>query len=147
MTTPSDPSPWYREGLAFACTRCGNCCTGAPGYVWVTVEEIERLAESLGLGQSIPEFTSRYVRQVGEAYSLVEKPNHECIFWDATRGCTVYEARPMQCRTWPFWPKHLESAEAWARTQVFCPGARGGPVHPLEEIEAQARRAAEALGG
>ena len=27
--------PWYRDGLRFACTRCGACCTGAPGYVWV----------------------------------------------------------------------------------------------------------------
>ena len=24
--------PWYQDGLQFRCTRCGNCCTGAPGY-------------------------------------------------------------------------------------------------------------------
>jgi Fe-S-cluster containining protein len=111
----------------------------------VTVEEMQGLAELVGL--PFPEFTARYVRQVGESYSLIEKPNHECVFWDALRGCTVYDARPMQCRTWPFWPAHLESTEAWRRTQAFCPGAREGRVYPVEEIEAMARRAALALGG
>jgi uncharacterized protein len=41
--------PWYRDGLAFACTGCGDCCTGAPGYVWVTRAEIEAMAAALGL--------------------------------------------------------------------------------------------------
>ena len=35
---------WYDAGLKFQCTRCGACCTGAPGYVWVNGEEIARLA-------------------------------------------------------------------------------------------------------
>ena len=26
--------PWYRDGLRFQCTQCGNCCTGDPGVVW-----------------------------------------------------------------------------------------------------------------
>jgi Fe-S-cluster containining protein len=144
MTNATEPLPWYRDGLAFACTRCGNCCTGAPGFVWVNVEEMERLAQTLAL--SFDEFTARFVRQVGTSYSLIEKPNHECVFWDSSRGCTVYDARPVQCRTWPFWPAKLASPQDWAVTQTFCPGTRGGPVHSLEEIEAQARRAAQALG-
>ena len=135
--------PWYAAGLQFACSRCGKCCTGAPGFVWVTVEEMERLAERLRL--SFPEFTRQYVRQVGDRYSLIEKPNYDCIFWESGSGCTVYEDRPGQCRTWPFWPAHLESPAAWGRTQEFCPGARGGPVISLEEVEAQARRAAIAF--
>src|SRR5437762_2532036 len=40
--------PWYRDGLRFRCTRCGHCCTGAPGYVWVTPEELQALADFLG---------------------------------------------------------------------------------------------------
>ena len=40
--------PWYQDGLRFTCTRCGNCCTGAPGYVWVTPAELEALAAHLG---------------------------------------------------------------------------------------------------
>jgi hypothetical protein len=39
-----DEHPWYKDGLRFTCTGCGDCCTGAPGYVWVNKEEIEALA-------------------------------------------------------------------------------------------------------
>ena len=48
MSKPESESPWYQDGLAFSCTRCGACCTGAPGYVWVSPEEIGRLAEFRG---------------------------------------------------------------------------------------------------
>ena len=41
--------PWYRDGLKFACTGCGDCCTGEPGYVWVNKAEIETLAAAVGL--------------------------------------------------------------------------------------------------
>jgi Fe-S-cluster containining protein len=135
--------PWYRAGLPFACTRCGHCCTGAPGYVWVDHDAMTQLADHLHL--PLDEFTTRYVRRVGDRFSLIERPGGECVFWDASSGCTVYPARPAQCRTWPFWPIHLDSPESWRRAQAFCPGARRGPIVPLEQIEAQARRAAVAL--
>ena len=61
MTT--DAKPWYHAGLKFQCCQCGDCCTGAPGYVWVNKEEIEKLASLLNL--EIAEFERRYVRQVG----------------------------------------------------------------------------------
>ena len=143
MDRAEGSSPWYSAGLPFACTQCGRCCTGTPGYVWLSLDEMKGLATRLGL--SFSDFTSQYVRQVGDRYSLIEKPNHDCIFWESGLGCTVYESRPVQCRTWPFWPAHLESPATWTRVQSACPGTRGGPLIPLEEIEAQARRAALAF--
>ncbi|HEV3166004.1 MAG TPA: YkgJ family cysteine cluster protein, partial [Isosphaeraceae bacterium] len=59
----SAESPWYRDGLQFECTRCGACCTGAPGFVWVDEAEIARLAAYRG--EQPEEFTRKYVRQVG----------------------------------------------------------------------------------
>ena len=41
--------PWYHKGLRFRCTGCGDCCTGEPGFVWVNSEEIQTLAEAIGL--------------------------------------------------------------------------------------------------
>lgn len=135
----SEPeAPWYRDGLAFECTRCGACCTGAPGYVWVGEEELRRLAGHLGLSPEA--FAGRYVRRVGPRLSLVERPNGDCIFWDRGSGCTVYPARPVQCRTWPFWPENLETPEDWSRTARRCPGSGRGRVYSLEEIEDSARR-------
>jgi Fe-S-cluster containining protein len=135
----ADPSaPWYRDGLRFSCTQCGNCCTGAPGYVWVDADEIGRLAEALGL--SVDEFGRQFVRQVGRRYSLIERPNGECIFWDKAAGCTVYDARPTQCRTWPFWEENIESKADWELVGLTCPGTDQGRFYSVEEIEAAAAR-------
>ena len=138
MPTPESEKPWFEDGLAFECTRCGACCTGAPGFVWVNEEEIGRIAAFLG--ESIEQFSKRYVRQVGERYSLIERPGGDCIFWDKSRGCTVYSARPVQCRTWPFWPDNIESPETWEAVTDVCPGSGRGQVFTVDEIRATAAR-------
>ncbi len=133
-----EEDPWYREGLSFTCTKCGACCTGAPGYVWVNVEEIEALAEHRGM--SVEEFGRQFVRRVGDRLSLVERPGGDCIFWDRGVGCTVYSARPVQCRTWPFWPENIESSEAWDHVTRVCPGSGQGQLFTIDEIQATAAR-------
>jgi len=121
---------WYREGLRFSCTQCGRCCTGAPGYVWVTQREVEALRAFL---RTTPEdFARRYLRKVGPRASLIEKPNGDCIFYD--RGCTVYPARPDQCRTFPFWSENLKSRSAWDAAADDCPGMGSGRLYSAAEI-------------
>jgi uncharacterized protein len=127
-------SPWYQAGLRFECTQCGGCCTGAPGYVWVNKEEIETLAGLLKI--DVDEFEKRYVRRVGIRKSLVEFPNGDCVFFHAeSRACQVYEARPRQCRTWPFWNSNLANPKAWAKAAEHCPGCDRGKLYSLDEIE------------
>ncbi len=129
--------PWYRDGLRFACTRCGHCCTGVPGTVRVDEDEAVALAAQLGL--DLADFHERYTRRLDDgATSLTEKPNHECVFWSAAHGCTVYAARPRQCRTWPFWRANLASSAHWARAALDCPGMNRGPRHDAATIAAQA---------
>jgi uncharacterized protein len=138
MSSCDEASPWYRDGLSFTCTRCGHCCTGTPGYVWVGDDEIAQLATARGM--TIKEFMKTFVRRVGGRYSLIEKPGGDCIFWDRKEGCTVYPARPVQCRTWPFWPENIESPEAWAESTRTCPGSGQGRVFSLEEIREAAAK-------
>jgi uncharacterized protein len=129
--------PWYRDGLRFTCTQCGNCCTGFEGYVWVNEEEIGKIAECIG--KSVEETRRDHTRVVGRRISLTEVGDHDCTFFDPEkRGCTIYQARPRQCRTWPFWRSNLESPETWREIQTNCPGAGKGNFFSLEEIEAQA---------
>jgi Fe-S-cluster containining protein len=129
-------NPWYKDGLQFQCTGCGDCCTGAPGFVWVNREEIHNLAARVGLAPD--EFESRYVRDVGKRKSLNEFNNGDCVFFDGeTRKCKVYEARPRQCRTWPFWDSNVRTPEAWAATCEVCPGSGTGRLYQLGEIETQ----------
>jgi uncharacterized protein len=129
-------SPWYAGGLRFECTQCGNCCTGTPGFVWVTHEELVALASAIG--EEPEAFADKYVRKVGLRSSLREFPNGDCVFFDTdTRRCTVYEVRPRQCRTWPFWDSNLRRAEDWEKTCGVCPGSGQGPLYQLGDIDAQ----------
>jgi Fe-S-cluster containining protein len=136
---------WYGDGLRFECTQCGNCCTGPPGHVWFTDEEGERMARLLGLTAS--EFHERFARKVGANWSLSEtRTEHglDCVFLDRASVpgkavCAIYKARPMQCRTWPFWPENLESRRTWAsvKRHTPCPGMDRGRLVPIEEIRIQ----------
>lgn len=133
---PEEDQPWYAEGLRFQCTGCGDCCTGSSGYVWVNQAEIDALAQRLGL--SATEFERRYVREVGVRRTLKERKNFDCVFLDAeTRKCTVYEDRPRQCRTWPFWNSNLKSPDSWRQTCEVCPGSGRGKLYSLETIDQQ----------
>jgi uncharacterized protein len=125
--------PWYGEGLRFTCQQCGNCCRGPdPGYVWVTEEEIAALAKRLDM--SLDAFGRLYLRRVGGRYSLVERYNHDCVFWEEGQGCKVYSERPEQCRTFPFWPEFIESKDAW-KTIDWCRGKDQGRVFTPDEID------------
>lgn len=80
----------------------------------------------------LEDFTRKFVRKVGTRYSLVEKPNGDCVFYD--KGCTVYAARPTQCRTFPFWSENLKSRTAWNELSEECPGVGQGQLYSVEEI-------------
>jgi uncharacterized protein len=119
--------PWYADGLQFECTRCGNCCTGAPGTVRVTDKEISRLARFLGMSRKA--FLGTYTRKVKGHISLREMSNYDCVFFDRESGCRVYDQRPRQCRTWPFWKMVVSSPEEWAFQSHHCPGINSGQLH------------------
>lgn len=125
---------WYSNGLRFQCTGCGKCCGGYPGYVWVSHEEMEKISSFLKI--SLQEFSRKYIRRVGNRYSLIErKHNYECIFLHQKK-CSIYEARPIQCKTYPFWPQNLNSKENWEAEAKTCEGiSEAAPVVAFEKIE------------
>ncbi|TWU45682.1 Flagellin N-methylase [Novipirellula aureliae] len=130
---------WYQDGLRFECTQCGDCCSGAPGFVWVEEDEIDAMADSMDL--DIDSFEYRFVRQVGRNKSLKEYPDGDCILLDPdTRKCSVYDARPTQCRTWPFWDSNLATKQEWKETCKVCPGSGTGKLISFEEIEIQRKK-------
>jgi len=113
-------SEWYQKGLRFQCTECGKCCTGSPGYVWVNTQEMEEMAKFLEI--SLKEFKRKYIRRIGNRYSLVEtRQNYDCVFLK-NKKCQVYGARPTQCRTFPWWPQNIHTQEAWEATAQTCEG-------------------------
>lgn len=124
---------FHAGGLRFQCTGCGDCCRArnrAPSWVYVTLGERRRLAEHLNLSTST--FTRRHCQKTNGFFHLRE-PSADCAFLDGAR-CTVYPARPGQCRTFPFWRENMGPRE-WAKTARECEGVNRGRVWSREEIE------------
>ena len=121
--------PFYKDGLHFECQRCSGCCRFDSGYVFLSHQDLDRLASNLSLTPD--EFLEKYCVKVDMGgyfrISLIEKPNYDCIFW-RDGGCAVYEARPLQCRSYPFWEHQLESKEAWENVAKSCPGINKGAL-------------------
>jgi len=128
---------WYRVGLRFECIRCGRCCSGAPGYVWVTRIDIARIARFLGREDG--RLDKGTVRRVGLRYSLTECRDGDCIFLvreNDTIRCSIHPVRPLQCRTWPFWTSNLRSSDAWNEAhRTTCPGINRGKHYDFPQIE------------
>lgn len=119
-----------KEGFDFAfdskaCETCaGNCCIGESGYIWTSKKEIENIALHLKL--SLEEFKSKYIYRVGYKYSIKEvkldENNFACCFFNLQKKqCLIYEVRPVQCRTFPFWDYFKENID-----EVYqeCPGIK-----------------------
>jgi Fe-S-cluster containining protein len=130
--------PWYKDGLKFSCTGCGKCCTGPSGFVFVTESEMQGMADSLNI--SLDLFKRKYTRRRNNQYALTERKIDEetyaCIFLNG-KQCGVYQNRPQQCKTYPFWPENIHTPEAWALTARECEGInKEAPVVPYEAISA-----------
>jgi len=129
--------PFYRRrALCFECTRCGACCAGGEDqHVFLSREEAEAICHYLGLGWSW--FRRRYLRLLPEATLVLQsQPDSNCIFLDGEGQCRIYDVRPRQCATYPFWPEVVLSSKAWRREARRCEGIdRGAPV-PVCLIEA-----------
>jgi hypothetical protein len=135
----ASPDPWYADGLAFACRACGRCCRGPDGYVWLTRDEARGLAGALGLDEAA--FHRQYLRRTLRGLALRDDPRGDCILLDGAGRCRAYGARPLQCRTYPWWPETLSCPTAWEAQARTCPGIGSGPVVPREEIDREMRKA------
>lgn len=104
---------WMRQQdlLPFECTECGRCCR-TQGSVVMDEEEVQSAAELLGMG--VEEFKDAYASHRLDGWIRLKDDNDACVFLDQdTNHCQIYEARPLQCRTYPFWPSVVLSERAW----------------------------------
>ncbi len=127
---------FFGRGLRFQCTRCSRCCRYTPGYVFLSEADLKKLTAALEMERE--EFLRQYCRRIAfgivNRISLTEEPNLDCVFWK-DEGCSVYEARPLQCRSFPFWSSCLSSREQWEEVAGQCPGIGKGRLHGRKEIE------------
>jgi uncharacterized protein len=131
----------YRNGLRFECVRCSKCCRHEPGFVFLSENDVELLLRGLAMDRAsfIGQFCVNVPSSEGRHLSLAERPNFDCIFW-ADGGCKVYEYRPMQCRSYPFWINNVVSGIEWNKLRMQCPGIDRGRLHSAQEIDEWLRK-------
>ncbi len=130
-------APWFQKGLRFQCTGCGKCCTGSPGYVFLSPDDIERFSCHLQL--PLETFIARYTRRVDDRLALIDAPHSDACIFLKNNQCSAYEARPVQCRTFPWWAQILSSKTAWLEAARGCEGINhpDAPLVPFVQIESQ----------
>ena len=124
------------KGIRFECQGSGNCCVsrGTYGFVYLSKKDIKKL--SIGFKTTEQNFIKNYCQKTDGFIHLKElkKNNGNCIFLKDNK-CTVYKSRPIQCRTWPFWPENM-NAKTWEKDiAIFCPGINKGRFYSSKNIE------------
>jgi len=124
---------YHQSKIKFQCQPdCANCCKLSNGFVFLTDAEASDIAENLGISEN--EFLQYFTRIVNEQLCLVDGENEHCVFLEDHK-CNIYEVRPLQCRTYPFWPENLKSKSRWELTKEECPGIGKGRIYSAKEID------------
>lgn len=116
MTTPE---------IRFTCQPgCSNCCDQS-GFVYLSEDDIRRAAKFVRM--SARAFEQKYIYRTAHQRRFRKPPDRQCPFLEDHR-CAIHPAKPVQCRTFPFWPELVESPKEWSRTAKYCPGIGKGPL-------------------
>ena len=119
----SKKKSWYEsmDSVPFDCTECGKCCK-TKGEVYMNPSETKSAATLLDL--SVDDFKSKYIDRVEEfptdiddvGWTVLKQKKidgiTQCVFLSDNK-CSLYGARPLQCSTYPFWPRYMQSVEKW----------------------------------
>ncbi|MBC8292078.1 MAG: YkgJ family cysteine cluster protein [Proteobacteria bacterium] len=148
--TAADPA----DGLCFECTGCGDCCRVRDGYdcVYLYEDDAERL--SLELALELDEFLERYAFVDELGWTRIKMDSDACPFFNRENNCcSVYEARPLQCRTFPFWDSMLTGNAgrlSWrSSARRMCEGVGQGnkwPAAQVNKLVAEMKEAEEEQG-
>jgi Fe-S-cluster containining protein len=126
----------------FECSACGKCCYGGDGYqVAVSDDDIISIANYLGI--SLAWLKRRYLEKDGDMMGIGFREDSACHFLQGN-ACRIYPVRPLQCRTYPWWPEILCSPEAWQQEARRCEGIGRGNEVPLETVMENLRQARNA---
>ncbi len=136
---------------------CGNCCRGFnEGEVYLYKDDILRLAKFLNIKgkKGLRQFAEKYLKVIDDsffwkeleaqrsrkywfktlAYKFTGKNEH-CHFLKDNK-CSVHEARPFQCRSFPFWQMMVSSRKNFEDYTKKCKGLQilKGKLYTKEEI-------------
>ena len=126
---------FFEKGINFKCQGSSNCCVsrGSYGFVYLSNKDIKRIAKYFKL--SIKLFKKKYCIKTNNYIHLKEiNQNGNCQFLE-NKKCSIYSARPTQCRTWPFWTENM-NFKKWNKEIInFCPGIGKGKIISFYDIK------------
>ncbi len=132
-----------RFNFRFQCqSGCTNCCT-QPGEVYLAEGDAGRIAEYVGLSRR--KFLSRYCETDSDGDLRLSTPAGKHCHFLTEAGCSIHQVKPLQCRTFPFWPEHVKNRRVWKNLKQYCPGIGVGPVLPIEAVRDQAQASKDAF--
>jgi Fe-S-cluster containining protein len=126
--------------MRFECQPGCTACCEQQGFVYLTEEDIQRVADFLGL--SCADFERKHVYRTKNVRRLRTPQIGRCTFL-RDGGCSIHPAKPTQCRLFPFWPELVESARAWHKTAAWCPGIGKGDLVQIETAKDLSREMRE----
>ena len=126
---------FFKKGINFQCQGSSNCCVsrGSYGYVYLSKKDLIKIAKYLNV--SINLFKKKYCEYSDGYLHLKEiNINGNCQFLE-NKKCSIYTARPMQCRTWPFWKENMNTKKWNNEILDFCPGIGKGRLISFSMIQ------------
>ncbi|MFN8673882.1 MAG: YkgJ family cysteine cluster protein [Candidatus Sericytochromatia bacterium] len=136
--------PWFlREKILFDCNKCGECCHDMDNPL--SHYDIKRITSK---DIYIKEFIDLVPCEASEPYAVLlygesvqlflknKETDNSCIFLE-NDICSIYDARPNSCRTWPFSinNKILTIDDyAYKVTDVFCDKKRFKDHNKIEAL-------------
>ncbi len=98
--------------------------------MWLADGEAASMARELGMSEE--RFVERFVRSAFDRRSRSARPalresahgerGGRCALLVGPNTCSVYAARPAQCRAFPYWPSVMADRDAFESARAACPG-------------------------
>ncbi|MHA1477552.1 MAG: YkgJ family cysteine cluster protein [Promethearchaeota archaeon] len=145
------------NGIEFSCQMCGSCCRGFDeGEIYLYQDDILRLTQSLNITKKseLEKFAKQYLKVINDSFFWKEPgaargktfrfkslgfkfsgDDEHCRFLK-DNSCSVHEARPFQCRCFPFWHMLVSSRKNFINYSKKCLGLKvlEGRYYSKEEI-------------
>ncbi len=102
------------QNNGFSCTKCGNCCR--VGFVYLNKNDMIKMAGKLRL--PVREFKKKHTSKLLWLGRVMKYKKDGCVFLK-NNTCSVYDVRPQQCATYPYW-KNLDIK----RAKEYCAGIK-----------------------
>jgi len=118
--------------VQFKCQDCCSNCCKTGGVVLISEEDVTKISKYLKISRD--EFYKKFTKEEGKKIYLIDREIDDCIFLKNDK-CSIYPVRPIQCKTFPFWPQNVKSEKRWNMVMNECPGIGEGKEYSRQDIE------------